>query len=80
MTEITLHVMRLAEMHRTHPQQITGHCSECGHTVGIYPSGQAILQQTPGVKLVCNVCGTPGEDAMLAPGAVDEALQSVKKR
>ena len=36
---LDLIVMRLADMKRVHPEQITDKCAGCGHAVGIYPSG-----------------------------------------
>ena len=73
-------VMRLADMHRVHPEQITGKCHSCGHVVGIYPSGQQIMKQYPDVRLTCSVCKTPGSDSALAPGAELEPFQSVRKQ
>lgn len=70
-------VMRLADMHRVHPQQITAHCAVCGHEVGVYPSGQAIMAQEPNIRLVCHVCRPRSGMAMLAPGAEAEPAQSV---
>lgn len=72
-------VMRLADMRRVHPEQITGKCSACGHEVAIYPSGQKIMQEFKAVRLLCSHCRDPGKGALLAPGAREEAKQSVKK-
>ena len=68
--------MRLTDMHRVHPDQITGKCADCGHTVGIYPSGQNALKEYPDLKIVCQVC-RPGGRAELVPGAELEPSQSV---
>jgi len=73
-------VMRLADMARVHPDQITDKCSRCGHVVAVYPSGQQIMKQYPDVRLVCAFCKTPGTHAALAPGAEFEPLQSVRKQ
>lgn len=78
--KLELIVMRLADMHRVHPEQITGRCHGCGHVVGIFPSGQQVMQQHPDVQLTCQVCKTPGENAPLAPGAEFEPFESVKKK
>lgn len=78
MTELI--VMRLADMVRVHPDQITGKCRTCGHDVGIFPSGQRVLQQDPTVELVCQVCRSPGQHAVLAPGAEREPFQSQRKQ
>ncbi|MBT1509462.1 hypothetical protein KIP88_03010 [Bradyrhizobium sp. SRL28] len=77
---VELIVMRLADMHRFHPEQITGTCASCGHVVGIYPSGQQVMKQYPDVKLTCSVCKTPGENTPLAPGAEFEPFQSMRKQ
>lgn len=73
-------VMRLADMKRVHPDQVTGTCSNCGHAVAIYPSGQKVMRDHPGILLMCQVCKTPDSGAMLAPGAGLEPFQSVKKK
>jgi hypothetical protein len=49
--------MRLAHMAKMHPAQDDSHvCAECGHAVGIYPSGQRALRQWPHLKIICAVC------------------------
>ena len=78
--QVELIVMRLADMHRVHPDQITATCHGCGHLVGVYPSGQEVMRHYPDVRLTCQVCKTPGENAPLAPGAEFEAFQSVRKQ
>jgi hypothetical protein len=77
---LDLIVMRLADMKRVHPEQITDKCAGCGHAVGIYPSGQKIMKQRPDVRLMCQVCQTPGPNAALAPGAELEPFESVEKK
>jgi hypothetical protein len=72
-------VMRLQDMHRVHPDQIKGRCSQCKAEVAIYPSGQRIMQAFPNVRVICQVCREPGKVALLAPGAREEVKQSVKK-
>ena len=78
MTTMVLLCMRMDERKRVHPQQITGTCSKCGATVGIYPSGQRVLQGNPDNVVVCNHCQKPS--GQLAPGAINEPFESVKKR
>jgi len=78
MTELI--VMRLADMTKFHPDQITAKCHGCGHDVAVYPSGQKAMRQYPGIKLMCQVCRQPGPDAMLAPGAGSEPSQSTRKQ
>jgi DNA-directed RNA polymerase subunit RPC12/RpoP len=71
-------VMRLADMHRVHPDQDTSRvCAECGEQVGIYPSGQRVLRDDPTTRIVCNRCGEPvGGIVILAPGAEREPFES----
>lgn len=78
--ETALLVMRLADMHVVHPQQIIAVCSSCGEEVAVYPSGQQVMREMRNVKLVCQVCRTPSEGAMLAPGAEQEPMQSVRRK
>lgn len=78
--EAALLCMRLADMHVVHPDQIITICSSCGEEVGVYPSGQKVMREVPRVKVLCQVCRTPGEGAMLAPGAEHEPMQSVRRK
>ncbi len=74
----TLIVMRLANMSRVHPRQIKATCERCGHTVGIYPSGQEAIRRYPIIELVCDHCMSGLVAATLAPGAgPNEASESV---
>ena len=73
-------VMRLADMQRVHPDQITAQCSKCGATVGVYPSGQKVMREIPGVELICQVCKQPADVTLLAPGAELEPFQSQRKQ
>jgi hypothetical protein len=71
--------VRLAEMKRVHPQQITGECERCHHQVGIYPSGQRIMREFPGIEVLCAQCAPHVGVSMLAPGALDEPKESVRR-
>ena len=75
-------VMRLADMVRVHPHQITGSCERCGKEVAIYPSGQRVMRLYPNVEIVCEKCRQPGPGPVvtLAPGAEIEPFESRKKR
>jgi hypothetical protein len=79
-------VMRLGDMHRVHPDQDNTHtCPSCGERVGIYPSGQRALQGVPGLTIICEPCWRKDAAAkatvtMLAPGAREEARESVPAR
>lgn len=75
-------VMRLKNMVRVHPDQITARCSQCNEEVGIYPSGQKAMQDMPDLVPVCSVCKGPFDSisAPLAPGAAKEPFESVRKR
>lgn len=79
MMKARLIVMRLADMRRVHPQQITRRCALCNHEVGIYPSGQYVLQHHD-TEIVCQVCAQPTGNEPLAPGAELEPFESVSKK
>jgi hypothetical protein len=71
-------VMRLADMHRVHPQQDNSRvCLKCGERVGIYPSGQAALRHNPSLDIICSHCNEPASVTVLAPGALREPFESV---
>jgi len=74
-------VMRLKDMVRVHPDQITARCSKCGKKVGVYPSGQRVLKDRPDVVLVCSICKGPFDvfATPLAPGAESEPFESKRK-
>jgi hypothetical protein len=56
-TPDALVTMRLADMARMHPAQDDSRvCGECGHAVGIYPSGQRALRFYPRMKIICHMC------------------------
>ena len=73
-------VMRLADMKRVHPKQIEATCSKCGEIVAVYPSGQQIMRDNPGIKLICQECRQPVDISILAPGALEEPFQTNKKQ
>ena len=78
---IDLVVMRLAEMHRIHPEQDDSRvCDKCGERVGIYPSGQAMLRRFPEARVVCSHCVEPTLVTVLAPGAEREPFESVNAK
>jgi hypothetical protein len=83
MSPYKLTVMRLADMRNIHPRQDDSRvCATCHHPVGIYPSGQAVLEVYPDTQIECSVCNEkmPSEGPMfLAPGALDEAFETRKK-
>lgn len=73
-------VMRLADMHRVHPKQDNSRvCATCGERVGIYPSGQRVLQTDPTITIVCSHCSPRADIAILAPGAEREPFESKRK-
>jgi hypothetical protein len=71
--------MRLADMTRMHPAQDDSHvCAECGHPVGIYPSGLRALRQWPEMKVICAVCACkrpPREISNVAAADFDVIMQ-----
>ena len=82
MQPIRLVVMRLIDMHKVHPEQVTMDCALCGEKVGVYPSGQKMLRLAPGpVEIVCAVCAAkeydPEHDTDQPVGSIDEIVQEV---
>lgn len=79
--EVTLLAMHLENMHIQHPQQDNSHvCAICGETVGLYPSGQAVLRRYRKVKIVCEICQTWTANDIPAPGALAEIGEGVAKK
>ena len=63
--------MRLSDMSRMHPAQDDSHvCGECGHPVGIYPSGQSALRKWPEMKVICSHCAISAH----APREIENVL------
>jgi hypothetical protein len=71
--------MRLCDMTRMHPAQDDSRvCAECGHPVGIYPSGQAALRTWPEMRVICAVCACkrpPREIENVAAADFDVIMQ-----
>jgi len=77
-------VMRTEDMVRIHPDtDWQWKCDTCGHGVGIYPSGQRVIEQygRDNITICCNRCvpalGTVTAEP--APGALEEAAASRKE-
>jgi hypothetical protein len=62
MEPIRLICMRLIDMHKVHPEQVTKACALCGEPVGVYPSGQKALRENPGAEIICQVCAAKTHD------------------
>jgi hypothetical protein len=74
----TLIAMRLADMHKVHPNQDNSRvCARCGHQVGLYPSGQAIMRRHPDTIIVCQMCHMPDVSAKPA-GGIETVIQEAK--
>lgn len=74
--------MRLSEMKMVHPMMTRDKtCCRCGETVGMYPSGQRILEAGGDlIEIVCNHCYFKKADLFLAPSEVlDEVRESVRR-
>lgn len=72
-------VMRLRDMRRVHPQMRSEfNCSRCGEQVGIFPSGQSLIQSRgrENVEIVCGVCNGP-VTGILTTEAIREVGESV---
>lgn len=84
MSERVLVCMRLDDMRKVHPDQIERACSNCGQTVGVYPSGQQALKTYPTMPIICVVCADkdrkPGDVAELAGSWEQIALENAESR
>ena len=77
---VVLAVMRPDDMFCVHPRTDFSHvCAQCGHFVGVYPSGQKVLRSYEQVTLICNRCLPPGFAAPPAPGAIKERAEAVRR-
>ena len=75
----TLICMRLADMRNQHPKMTTALCAQCRDVVGIYPSGQKILERYPTTLIKCQICEPPSPTSVLAPGAIQESFESTRR-
>lgn len=69
---------RLADMTVMHPLQIEKTCHKCGHTVGVYPSGQDALKRWPNMEITCSVCDPPWSMKDIRPAASFETIRKEK--
>ena len=71
---------RLIDMTVMHPDEDDTHrCHECGHYVGIYPTGQRALAEWPDTPIVCSVCMPVDEiQQSFFAGTVEEIVQEAK--
>lgn len=74
-------VMRLKDMWRRHPNQITMRCSKCNQKVGVYPSSQEALKKYPNMKVVCVYCVNVKvfEDTAEPAGSMEQIRQESKE-
>jgi hypothetical protein len=78
MSEIALVVMRLKDMWKMHPDQVEATCSKCDAGVGVYPSGQRVLQANPQAKIICAPCAKPKTgDERRPAGSWDEIKREI---
>ena len=72
--------MRLKDMWKVHPNQDSSRvCSKCGEAVGIYPSGQRVLQENPQAKIICAPCAKPQpSDESYPAGSLDEIRREMR--
>jgi hypothetical protein len=80
----TILVMRLADMHKVHPNQDNSFvCSRCQTQVGIFPAGVRAIKAMPDTKIVCNVCHEADHSILLSepvPGMFEDLKDTVKKQ
>jgi hypothetical protein len=74
--------MRLADMFKVHPEQVTRECALCGEPVGVYPSGQKALREHPTVEIICQVCAEKivnvQRDIATPVAPIDEIFQEIR--
>lgn len=63
-----------------HPKQVEKICSECGRVVGVYPTGQQMIERYPDMKIKCSVCAMIDLDGIEAipAGPIEEIVQEIK--
>lgn len=73
-------VMRLNDMTRRHPKQVTMRCHKCNQKVGVYPSGQEALKKYPNMKVICIYCVNIKvfEDTAEPAGSMEQIRQESK--
>src|SRR4051794_4281332 len=78
---VRLICMRVDDMVKAHPKQLTDQCSECGHVIGIPPSGMRVIaadKYSGHVKIICQICNT-AEFGMLASGVEQEEFSLYRR-
>jgi hypothetical protein len=84
---VMLVCMRLCDMHVMHPEQIQELCSKCQHVVGVYPSGQRVMEKYPEMKILCAICASmnvlPGGDEVsvecFPAGSIEDIIQETRE-
>jgi hypothetical protein len=52
--------MRVVNLRVTHPRADYSHtCDRCREPICLFPSGQRILRENPGIQKLCDVCVAP---------------------
>jgi hypothetical protein len=73
---------RLIDMRLVHPQQDNSRvCSKCGERVGLYPSSQRRLRDSPGLRIICFVCAAyeaKPSDEITTAGSVEDIVQEAR--
>lgn len=79
--QILVVAMRAADMFVAHPgTDYTKVCSQCGETLGVYPSTIELMKHRKNVVLICNRCQpNAGRGFPLVPGAEQEIRQSRRR-
>lgn len=73
--------LRWEDMIFTHPEMIERTCSKCKQAVAVFPAGQKVLQNSPGIGIMCDRCCTlrVGDTITTAPGAMEEARETLRR-
>jgi hypothetical protein len=70
---------RLSDMTVMHPDQGWELCSQCQHTVGVYPTGKRAIERWPHLKILCMECANlqaiGPEDEIYAAGTLEEIVK-----
>ena len=70
---------RVEDMTVMHPHQIERACSQCGKMVGIYPSGQKVLEHWPDTVIACGVCRNPWTTPFESAAPIEEIAQEARE-
>jgi hypothetical protein len=72
--------MRVVNLRVTHPRADYSHtCDRCQEPICLFPSGQRILREHPGIQKLCDVCGAPEVTVGIVPPEVDQERRGMSR-